>query len=240
MLIRILLYSLVGIGGGLSANESVPPELVFYTEDYPPFSFEANDRVTGLNTEVLRAAAEQAGLNVQFRVVPWARAQAWTQRQSDACFFSAARSAERENIYQWAGPLSTEYITLYSADADFPKLASVTDAIGYRVGGQIADFYTDWGEQQGLSIERTAVIPDNLEMLLGGRMDLWLAGSIGGAYIGAQEGVTLYPVTQSQEAFTLWLACNNDMDPSIVSALDTIIEHYRTSGFIDKLLQNYR
>ena len=198
------------------------------------------DQPSGINTEVLRAVSEELHLEVDFQVVPWARAQVWTQTQTNACFFSAARTTERENIYQWAGPLSTEYITLFSLNPDFPALSTFDDALVYRVGGQTADFYTDWGERQGLNIERTTELSTNLHKLDRDRIDLWLAGSIGGAYIAALEDMTVYPAIRSPEAFTLWLACNAEMETATVQAIDHVLEDYRNNGVIDAIIDGYR
>lgn len=239
MLKHLLLFSLINLTIIVPTMAADHLNFVFYTEDYPPFSYLQEGEVTGLNTDLLRAAAEEANINVRFRVVPWARAQAWTQSQSDACFFSAVRSTVREPIYQWVGPLSMEYITLFSADGNFTPLATVKDAAKYTIGGRISDAYTDWVEQQGLIVERNATTT-NISKLVGGRVDLWIAGSIGGPYSGLVEGVTLYPIAQSEESFSLWLACNAHIDPTVITSLNLIIERYRNSGVIETLLQKYR
>lgn len=235
MNVRVLLFSTLSVG----ALASSPP-LVFYTEDYPPFSYMASDRPSGINTEILRLVATELELSVEFQVVPWARAQVWTQAQDNACFFSAARTAEREQQYQWAGPLSTEYIALFSLRDDFPPLADFNQAVSYRIGGQTADFYTDWGEERGLKIERTTEIATNLLKLDRDRIDLWLAGSIGGPYIAASEGMTLHTAVQSAESFTLWLACNPEMDPQTVTAIDQTLQKFRSSGVVEGILESYR
>jgi len=190
------------ISTALSCN-TLANEYYFYTEEYPPFSYSDETSVKGINTELLTLAMISLKQPVNISVVPWGRAQQLTQTQANACLFSAARTDEREALYQWVGPLSTEYIALY-AIADNPiELDTLGDANRYVVGGQTADAYSDWIENLGIEIHRTTEIPTNLLMLTHGRIDLWLAGSIGGPYIAAQMGIPLRHVQQTEESFHL-------------------------------------
>jgi len=215
-------------------------EYYFYTEEYPPFSYTEGESVKGINTELLTQAMISLKHPVSFYVVPWGRAQQLAQQQANACLFSAARTEERETIYQWVGPLSTEHIVLY-AMADNPiELDTLPDANNYIVGGQTADAYSDWIENLGIEIHRTTEIPTNLLMLARGRIDLWLAGSIGGAYIAAQMEIPLRPVQQTEEAFHLWLACNKAISASLISDLNLQLTQFRTDGTLDEIVSRYR
>ena len=80
-------------------------EVRLYTEHYPPFNIKEGDTVTGTNGLLLSEAFAELGIVTQHRVVPWARAQRSARTQPLACFYSAARTAERELHYQWVGPL---------------------------------------------------------------------------------------------------------------------------------------
>ena len=54
--------------------------IVLGTEDWPPFSYEdkANDRISGLSTEVINATFKMMGISIKENsVFPWARAQQW-------------------------------------------------------------------------------------------------------------------------------------------------------------------
>jgi len=148
--------------------------LRLYTEEYPPFSYQTDDRPSGINVELLREALERLEIEAEISIVPWGRAQLFTREQDDSCFFSAARTSDRELIYQWVGPLIEEHIVLYSLEYE-PPATSFTDAAGRAVGGQIADAYSDWVRDQGLVLDEVAEVPDNLEKLKRGRIDLWLA-----------------------------------------------------------------
>lgn len=214
--------------------------LSLYTEEYPPFNYTRNQNIIGTNTELIQAVLNDLGFNAKLEVVPWGRAQRFTQTKLNTCFFSAVRSAERERLYQWVGPLSTEYIQLFSLDPEFPKLNSFSEASKLKIGGQVADAYTDFGASQGLSIDRVAEIPINLYRLELGWIELWLAGSIGGPFIASGRGLHLHPVATSDHSFELWMACNLEMSASIIHLLNTSLHRKQVDGTFDNILARYR
>ncbi|MFD2261936.1 transporter substrate-binding domain-containing protein [Lacibacterium aquatile] len=58
----------------LLASSALPAAaLTFTTEDFPPFSLHREGQVAGINSDILRLAAEKAGLSVDFRLLPWPR-----------------------------------------------------------------------------------------------------------------------------------------------------------------------
>ncbi|WP_151704296.1 substrate-binding periplasmic protein [Nitrincola alkalilacustris] len=215
-------------------------EYYFYTEEYPPFSYTEGESVKGINTELLTRAMISLKQPVGFYIVPWGRAQELTQQQSNSCLFSAARTEERENLYQWVGPLSTEHIVLYAMAGNPIELDNLADANRYVVGGQTADAYSDWIENLGIEIHRTTEIPTNLMMLAHGRIDLWLAGSIGGPYIATQMDIPLRPVQQTEETFHLWLACNKAISASLISDLNHKLKQFRADGTLDEIVDRYQ
>ena len=215
--------------------------LRIYTEEYAPWNFTDDDgAVTGLNTELIQLLLNKRGFKGRFEVVPWGRAQLFTQTQADSCFFSAVRTPEREALYQWVGPLSQENVQLFSTNPAQPEFKHFSDAVKLRIGGQTADAFTDYGISQGLKIQRIAEIPVNLSMLQLGRIDLWLAGSVGGPYIAAQKGMRVYPVATSAEVFELWLACSLDLSDKVVAQLNSALQLSKQDGTLDAILQRYR
>ncbi|GAB2910574.1 substrate-binding periplasmic protein [Rheinheimera gaetbuli] len=214
--------------------------LRLYTEEYPPWNFTHDGEVTGLNTELIQLLLNKLGFYGQFEIVPWGRAQLFTQTQADSCFFSAVRTLERETLYQWVGPLSTEYVQLFSINPTQPKFNQLSDAAKLRIGGQTADAFTDYGVSKGLKVQRIAEIPVNLSMLQLQRIDLWLAGSIGGPYIAAEKGILIYPVATSADAFELWLACSLELPEQVVHQLNNALQLSKQDGTLDEILQRYR
>lgn len=221
-------------------TNAVEPDVRLYTEHYPPFSMATETGVSGINTELLLKAFEQLALDVEVFVEPWARAQAWSLRFDNSCLFSAARTTEREPMYQWAGPLSTERISLFSLAEDDIILASLMDAGQYRIGGQQRDYYTQWMVDQGLEVDAMAGDGSNVERLVRGRVDLWIAGHIGGPFMAASQGAEVRPAYIADEGLELWLACNPALSSDIVQRLDEAIADMISDGTLDAIKERYQ
>ena len=238
---RLLLFGCLWLGSSVVMQVSARSyDFQFYTEDYPPFSFNYRGEITGINTELLQAVVKDLGYGANFEIVPWGRAQRFTQTQPDTCFFSAARIPEREGVYQWVGPLSRERVQLFSLDPNHPRYEHFSEARGYRIGGQSADAYTDWGVGQGIEVQRVMEIPTNLDLLRANRIDLWLAGSVGGPFIAKQFNLALYPVVSSQQVFELWLACNVEVPEDAIINLNNTLHRMQLDGTLDQIMERYR
>ena len=224
----------------LRAWAEQPFRFNLYTENYPPWNYQTAQGITGINVELLRLALERNRYQGRFAVVPWGRAQRFTQTEPDSCFFSAVRSEERENIYQWVGPLSQESVQLFSLDPTVPHVVDIASVSGLRIGGQTEDAFTDYAESLGLRVERVTDIPVNLAMLQSGRIDLWLAGSVGGPFIARREGIPVFPVATSERVFELWLACNPAMPTEVIQHLNTALEALKQDGSWEAILADYR
>ncbi|MCH8551242.1 MAG: transporter substrate-binding domain-containing protein [Natronospirillum sp.] len=237
----MLPLKLVAIGlflAGLTHAEE--PDVRLYTEHYPPFSMETEAGISGINTELLLKAFEQLGLEVQVFVEPWARAQAWSLQFDNGCLFSAARTTEREPMYLWAGPLSVERISLFSLAEDDILLASLMDAEQYRIGGQQRDYYTQWMVDQGLEVDAMSGDGSNVERLVRGRIDLWIAGHIGGPFMAASEGAEVRPAYIADEGLELWLACNPALSSDLVQRLDAAIADLVSDGTLNAIKDRYQ
>lgn len=218
------------------ASSEQPIVLHLLTEEYPPWNFSLEGKISGLNTELIQLALTKLNYQGQFEIMPWGRAQLFSQTQPNTCFYSAVRTAEREALYQWVGPLSREYVQLFSAAPEHPQYSHFLQASKLRIGGQTADAFTDYGVAQGLKIERIAEIPVNLAMLQLKRIDLWLAGSIGGPYIASLHDMRIYPVATSEQAFGLWMACNADISPEVIDNVNSVLQHLRSEDSLDALM----
>src|SRR5271156_5775123 len=76
------------------------------TNDNPPFSMIAKgQQVVGISADVVAEMAARAGIGVELRSYPWARAYDEALHHADACAFSTTRTEEREALFQWIGPI---------------------------------------------------------------------------------------------------------------------------------------
>ena len=102
-IIRPLLAAL----GACWALSAAAVDIHAYTEDVPPLNYVDKGKISGYSTEVLRLAAQEAGLSLSIEAQPWLRAYAAVQKSPNALLFTVVRTPEREAQFQWVGPIGT-------------------------------------------------------------------------------------------------------------------------------------
>lgn len=92
-------------------------QLRLLTEEAPPMSFLREGEPSGLSVEVVRALLARTGDSGHIELMPWTRALHLAQQQEDIALFSTVRTPERENRFQWVGPLVVGTTSFYSLKA---------------------------------------------------------------------------------------------------------------------------
>ncbi len=98
---------------GLSA--AVPAQsLQFYTEEYPPLNYSRDGRPVGLAVDLVRELFERTGDHGRISVVPWARGYQAAQLEPNTALFVTMRTAERERLFKWVGPVVVAVTSFYA------------------------------------------------------------------------------------------------------------------------------
>lgn len=103
-------------------------ELQLLTEEAPPTSFSENGEPRGMAVEIVQALVERTGDAAQIHIMPWTRGYQLAQQQADTAIFATVRTAEREDKFQWVGPIlqgTTSFYSLKSRNLHFTSLADV-------------------------------------------------------------------------------------------------------------------
>ena len=89
----IIVFFLSGFfGASIISGET----LTIVTEDYPPYNYMENGRITGFSTEIVEAIVRKAGLQGIPKMYPWARAYMMVQNDKDVLIYTITRNQERE------------------------------------------------------------------------------------------------------------------------------------------------
>lgn len=223
--------------------------LTLYSEVNEPFNYieQTKGKAVGISVDLLTEAAHRANVPINILLsTPWARAQEVVKRadQSDACIFSMTRTAEREPLYQWVGPLARAKWALFARNDFKGQLKTLADARPYTIGGYLKDSRTAFLEQMG-NFKLDIVYDDmlNPKKLAAGRIDLWISGLYGGRQMAASVGVyDIKPVLVFHEVDN-YLACGLKVPINTISALQQALDEMRHDGtskrITDSYLKNY-
>ena len=112
-----------------TASDAVRPTLTLYTEEYPPINYSDQGEASGLSPALVREMLRRTGYQASIKVVPWARGYESAQQSANTGIFVASRTAEREPLFKWVGPLSMSQGFLYAKrDGSFSKPAPLDAA----------------------------------------------------------------------------------------------------------------
>lgn len=217
-------------------------DIIVNTSDISPFTYEANDKPTGMAIDILQAAAKASGIVFHFNFLPWKRAQLETLASSDHAIVPLTRTPERENDYQWIVPLfEYHFVIVTRAGHSAVTLDEVKKmTVGVLRGNPMHTTLP------GLGFEN--IRPGNSEEMLArqlraGLIDVWITaepvardtykrigGSLNEVRIGARLG----------EPMAIYLAASKKFPAADMKLIADEVNRLRAGGEISRILERYR
>ncbi|MEQ6331397.1 ABC transporter substrate-binding protein [Pseudomonas chengduensis] len=242
-LIRFL--TVLALACGLSLARAEP--LVLLTENLPPFNmsvagtnYARDDGVTGISSDILRAVCERAQVQCQQILrFPWQRVYQQTLDDAGYGLFSTARTAEREGLFKWVGPIASNEWVLFSKGDSSIQLNSLDDARRYRIGGYKGDAKTQFLLDRGLEVQTALRDSENVKKLERGQIDLWVTSNQAGRFVARQEGLENLKVVQNLHTADLYLALNLQTPDELVQKLQSALDSLRAEGALRSIEARY-
>lgn len=242
-LLRFVTILALSCGLGLARAEP----LVLLTENLPPFNMSANgnnfardDNVTGMSADILRAVCERAQVDCQLILrFPWQRVYQQTLDEPGYGLFSTARTAEREKLFKWVGPIAQNDWVLFAKGDNSIQLATLQDAGRYRIGGYKGDAKTQFLLDKGLEVQTALRDTENLRKLERGQIDFWVTSSQAGRFVARQEGIENLKVVQHLHTADLYLALNLQTPDELVQKLQQALDALRAEGALKSIEARY-
>jgi polar amino acid transport system substrate-binding protein len=186
---RALLFcGLVSLSLAAVSGESVK----ILTEEFPPYNFTENGRITGFSTEVVEAVLKEIKVQGDFQSMPWARAYETTQNTANTLIYSIGRTKEREKLFKWVGVVASADYYLFSLQGKNLKFDQLDEAKKYQIGTVNEDvgeqFLVSKGFVKGKNLQSSVKYEFNYEKLKLGRVDLWIIPELVAYYLARQAG----------------------------------------------------
>ena len=237
--------TILALACGLSLARAEP--LVLLTENLPPFNmsvagtnYARDDGVTGISSDILRAVCERAQVQCQQILrFPWQRVYQQTLDDAGYGLFSTARTAEREGLFKWVGPIASNEWVLFSKGDCSIQLNSLDDARRYRIGGYKGDAKTQFLLDRGLEVQTALRDSENVKKLERGQIDLWVTSNQAGRFVARQEGLENLRVVQNLHTADLYLALNLQTPDELVQKLQSALDSLRAEGALRSIEARY-
>ncbi|PTS82093.1 amino acid ABC transporter substrate-binding protein [Pseudomonas sp. HMWF032] len=233
----------------LSAVSLVRAEpLVLLTENLPPFSmaagggnFAKDADVQGISSDTVRGLCSKAQLECQVILrFPWERQYKQALESKGYGVFSTARTADRESLFKWVGPIVvSNWVLLAKADSTI-ALNSLEQAGDYRIGGYRDDAISQFLIDRGVTVQTSLQDKENLSKLEKGLIDLWATNEAGGRYQAKQSSLGVLKVVHRFNSAELYLALNKETPDEVVQKLQKALDDMRAQGELDTIKDAYR
>lgn len=212
--------------------------LHFVTEEYAPFNYSKDGKITGIAVDQMSAVAKAAGIDYTIEIMPWARAFATAEKQPMHCVFTTGYNRERAVRFVWVTPLLKDQMVLIRRKGDGKKNLTIIEARDLKVGSQRGDFAVEALDLIGFkNIDLAADIDLTIRKLLSGRIDL-MPTSIKTYEKMVNDGL---PVEKAMmlAGQVYGLACHKETPPDLVKRLQAELDKLILSGEQDRIFAAY-
>lgn len=222
--------------GMVSAND-----LTLYLGDNPPFNSFVNGNPEGMAVEVMAEVLKRAQLSAEPKDFPWVRALSTVQIKANHCAYTVGRIPEREERFQWIGPIASVKGTFFGLRERNLQIKSLDDAKKMRVGDLRQGANAIFLESKGFTLDYANTEDQNLRKLLAGHIDLYP-----GSPFSAREIVQRLKIdpqrVQAVYVFNevdLYLACNLQTPAATIARLNSALESMRADKTLQKINTHY-
>jgi len=205
---------------------------------------EVDGKLTGRTVELMREAMRRMELDLPIKVLPWARAYQMALSGPEVGLFATTRTAEREELFKWAGPLTRLQWVFYAKKGGGLTINSLEDAKNVaRIGTYRSDAREQFLQRQGFTnLNSVNDQVTNLRKLMLGRVDL-VAGTNFGTY-GIARKANIDPeeieVVFAFRTMDLYLAFSLDVPDKEVARWNRTFEAMHDDGAFRRIYQTWQ
>lgn len=228
--------------------QATSSDITFYTEHLPPYSYVQDDRVIGINVELVEKLCQQLELSCSISLLPWRRAFSLAQHNPNSGVFSATLTEERAPLFQWVGPIASAegYIfrlkgrtEVNPSNLEEAKQFSIAIARGDMLEGYFKSHGFEYGDNMLDISSRIEAAP----LFLAKRIDL-LVGSkrvIENWMLEHQELADMAePLFILPDIGLHYLALNLQFPADIAQQLQLTLDTMRQNGELAALVERYQ
>ncbi len=216
------------------------------TEEYPPYNYTENGKVTGFCTEVVMEILKRAKLDYSIQSHPWAKSYQKARTEPNVLIYSMGRNIEREPLFKWVDVIARTEVFFYKLKSrpDI-KIKTFDDVKKYKIGAVKDDFRALWLVKQGIKDQLILVTDDrqNMRNLFEHKIDIFPIGEYVAYHIAHQEGrafnsleKTMYIKEMSTD---LYMAFSKQTPDVMVEKCKKALFEIKKDGIYEKIKSKY-
>lgn len=225
-----------------SAN---PPEIIqIYTEQYPPLTYRNNSgEITGFGTDVVQEIMKRNKSYYPIKLSLWSNAYELALHNPNFCLFTMDRTALRENLFQWVGPIGTNVTYFYIREGSGVTINSINEARALGSVGTVSSWFSD---QYLRELNFTNLVTSSdpaviIRKLMAGEIDAFVCTSITFPSILRSLG---FQTNQVTPAFSLlssdfYIAFSKTTSPGTVLQWQQALDAAKQDGTYDAIANKW-
>lgn len=218
-------------------------ELHLYTEEYRPLSYIENGKLTGMAVEVVELLIQRTGQSARIELAPWTRGYHQVQREANSGLFSTVRTARREALFQWVGPIATGHTSFYARRGAGLNVRTLQDVERFSTLAVPKQWYSyEYLSDRGLKNLYGVPTPQHMmKMFKHGRIELLVANNLALDDMLSQQGMHRDEV-ELQFTFmgnNSYIAFSNATDPALVRQWQLALDELLRDGSLARIHQRW-
>jgi len=225
-------------------SESEQVKLQIITEDFAPFNFRSKEgKITGQSTEVVQEILSRLNLKNDIQLMPWNEGYELALSKNDIVLYSTFRTTEREELFQWVGPIGSDEYVFYTLKNSGLSLSSLEEAKTVNAIGVVQDDARHQFLQQN-NVTNLKLYQNDAECykaLESGNVELVVGTSITMAQMARQAGVDpseLKPIYTLRKT-PLYIAFNKNTSADIVKQWQATLNELKRDGTFDEINERW-
>lgn len=209
----------------------------YVTEPYPPYNFKEKGKLQGIAVDLLMAATKKASASLalkDIKVLPWPRAYKMAETGPNIVLFSTTRTEQREEKFNWVGPISPTRIVLLAKKGNGIVINGPEDIKKHLIGAITDDIGDQLVQKAGVKSSAIKHIPkaESLaKMLDAGRIKLWAYEENVARWFIKQAGFdnSNFEAVYTLKESDLYYAFSKDINQNAIDALQKSIDAVKSS-----------
>jgi len=227
----------------LSQSAIQAENIEILTEISPPGNFRENGQLKGIGVEIVNEILRRIDEDIQIQVRPWARAYMELKSKPNVALFSTTRTAARENLFKWVGPLFEVQWLLVSKRGNTFKMTSLEDAKKVKlIGTYRKDVRDQFLREQGFTNLFTVTNPEQyVKMLMLDRVELISTTNVGLRSHSEKLGIPIdeFQVVYKMKTYQLYIAFSKQTSDEIVQKWEKAYQELKSEGYIKKVNERW-
>ena len=224
-------------------NSQPPGILHLVTEDYPPLTYRENGEITGYVTDVVREITDRLDSEAPIRLTTWENAYHMATIHPNVVLFSAERTAEREDLFHWVGPVGSNNAILYAKAGNDLSLDDLDAARDVETIATTSNWFTEQYLQDAgfTNLESRPEPVDAVRAVMAGNAELTILTDSTAPNIVEQAGYTMADLQPQLIVLSTdyYIAISRDTPKSTVRKWQQALGDIKADGGLETIRERY-